>query len=72
MQLCERSWAIFVRVQLPAMSLRSKYPQHVVPVGGRRAGRAQAGLPCDDDDIDDDFNWDSLIASDNNPLTCAV
>jgi len=64
-------WAIFARVQLPPMSLRSKYPQQAVPVGGRRTGRT-ALSSYDDDDIDDDFNWDSLIASDNNELTCAV
>jgi len=69
-------WAIFVRVQLPPISLRSKYPQQVVPVGGRRVGRAGVApsgeYDDDDDDIEDDFNWDSLIAKDNNELTCAV
>jgi len=54
------------------MSLRSKYPQQAVPVGGRRTGRIALSSYDDDDDIDDDFNWDSLIASDNNELTCAV
>jgi len=44
-------------------------------VGGRRVGRAGVAPHADyddDDDIDDDFNWDSLIAKDNNELTCAV
>ena len=47
-------------------------------MGGRHAARAgvvmsgAAGAYDDDDDIDDDFNWDSLIANDNNELTCAV
>lgn len=60
---------------MPPISLRSKYPQQVVPVGGRRVGRAGVAIHGgydDDDDIDDDFNWDSLIAKDNNELTCAV
>ena len=63
-----------MRVQLPPISLRSKYPQQVIAVGGRRTDRvamATAGR-YDDDDVDDDFNWDSLIASDNNELACAV
>ena len=47
-------------------------------MGGRHAARAgvvmsgAASAYDDDDDIDDDFNWDSLIANDNNELTCAV
>jgi len=46
-------------------------------VGGRRAGRPGVTVSgtagsYDDDDIDDDFNWDSLIAKDNNELACAV
>lgn len=43
-------------------------------MGGSRvvSGTAAGGYVDDDDDIDDDFNWDSLIAKDNNELTCAV
>ena len=48
-------------------------------MGGRHAARAgvvmsgaAGAYDDDDDDIDDDFNWDSLIANDNNELTCAV
>ena len=63
-------------LQLPAMSLSSKYgPQQVVAVGGRRRpGLPASGSYDDDDDIDDDFNWDSLIAGDaSSELTvCAA
>ena len=43
-------------------------------MGGRRAvyGTPAGIYQDDDDDIDDDFNWDSLIAKDTNELSCAV
>jgi len=41
----------------------------VVAVGGHRTERYGDD---DDDDIDDDFNWESLIANDNSELACAV
>jgi len=51
----------------------------VVAVGGRHGGRVSISGPSaggynddDEEDIEDDFNWDSLIANDSNELTCAV
>jgi len=84
----EQYACIVVCIQLPPISLRSTYPQQMVPVGGcpravgathraagssARLGAAAAGCYDDDDeeDIDDDFNWDGLIAKDNE-VTCAV
>jgi hypothetical protein len=62
--------------QMPCpISVSSQYPQRTVSVVATDSSATVATGRYDnvttDDDIDDDFNWDNLIAKDNELMVCA-